>query len=36
MATLGLIAFIGLIAAQVLSVIYAGRYGSAIEVRTDR
>jgi hypothetical protein len=36
MATLGLIAFSALIVAQVLSVFYAGRYGSAIEVRADR
>ena len=36
MATLGLIAFSGLIAAQFLSVVYAARYGSAIAVRIDR
>jgi len=36
MATLGLIAFTALIAAQFLSVVYAARYGSAIEVRADR
>jgi hypothetical protein len=36
MAMLGLIAFTALIVAQFLSVVYAARYGSAIEVRTDR
>jgi hypothetical protein len=36
MATLGLIAFTGLIAAQFLWVIYAARYGSAVAVRSDR
>jgi hypothetical protein len=36
MVTLGLIAFTGLIAAQFLSVVYAARYGSAIEVRSGR
>jgi hypothetical protein len=36
MATLGLIAFSGLIAAQFLSVIYAARYSSALAVRSDR
>jgi hypothetical protein len=36
MATLGLIAFTALIAAQFLSVVYAARYGTAIEVRADR
>jgi len=36
MATLGLIAFTALIAAQFLSVVYAAHYGSAIPVRADR
>jgi hypothetical protein len=36
MATLDLIAFTGLIAAQFLSVIYAARYASALAVRSDR
>lgn len=36
MPTLGLIAFTALIAAQVLSVVYAARYGSAVPVRIDR
>jgi hypothetical protein len=35
MATLGLIAFTGLIAAQFLSIVYAARY-SAVEVRANR
>jgi hypothetical protein len=36
MATLGLIAFTALIAAQFLSVVYAARYRSAVPVRIDR
>jgi hypothetical protein len=36
MATLGLIAFTGLIGAQFLSVVYAARYGAAVKVRTGR
>ena len=36
MATLGMIAFTGLIAAQFLSVVYAAQYGSAVEVRSGR
>jgi hypothetical protein len=36
MATLGLIAFTGLIAAQFLSVVYAARFGAAVEVRSGR
>lgn len=36
MATLGLIAFAGLIAAHVLSVIYAARYGAPVKIRTGR
>ena len=36
MATLSLIAFTGLIAAQFLSVVYAAQYGAAIEVRSGR
>ena len=36
MATLGLIAFTALIVAQVLSVFYAGRYGTVIDARADR
>jgi hypothetical protein len=35
MATLGLIAFTGLIAAQFLSVVYAARY-AAVAVRINR
>ncbi len=36
MAMLGLIAFTGLIVSQFLSVIYAARYGSVVEVRSRR
>jgi hypothetical protein len=36
MATLGLIAFTGLIAAQFLSVIYAARYGAPVRIRAGR
>jgi hypothetical protein len=36
MATLGLIVFVGFIAAQFLSVVYAARYGSPVEVRSGR
>ena len=36
MATLGLIAFTSLIAAQFLSVVYAARDGSPVEVRSGR
>lgn len=36
MATLGLIAFTGLIAAQFLSVVYAARYASPVAVRIGR
>ncbi len=36
MATLGLIAFTALTAAQFLSVVYAARYGSVVAVRSGR
>ena len=36
MATLGLIAFAGLIAAQFLSVVYAAQYRLPVEVRSGR
>jgi len=36
MATLGLLAFAGLMPAQFLSIVYAARYGAPVEVRADR